>query len=465
MSLIIFYAKLNSIMKNKKITKKSELRTPLNILFFIITVIAGIWTLYPFINFQHHFSMTLHGHELYSFKNVFDGLIPYRDFYWDNGPLMPYFYNLCFKLFGISIQSVLLGETILLLLNGIIIYFICTSFLSTPLSFIGALWYWRIQQLPFAHSYNYSGETLFFLFSILCLIRFIKEPIRGWVFLGYLSFILLILVNIKLGLLLLIPYIAISLLIDHINKNLTPKRIGIHFLFSTFAILFTGAIYFFLLKNIPLTIIEQYFFIQHPVQTSITPLISFGLPICGILLFYALGLGLQKMKFRYFVIIIFCLLTIIRVYKTNKNITANKIKTNQLQIANTKIFLNPNSNSWRDIATQTTEFLKNNIHENETFGCIPSNDFYHFMLRKKNPNPLPFRLENISPDKEKTIIDLLEKNHTQWIILSNNLHHFGITQGFELSHYIENNYKIMAEFGDWSKSSDEEYATRILKRK
>ena len=41
------------------------------------------------------------------------GKLPYKDFWWVYGPLMPYYYGLFYKIFGMHITSVLLGRAVL----------------------------------------------------------------------------------------------------------------------------------------------------------------------------------------------------------------------------------------------------------------------------------------------------------------------------------------------------------------
>jgi hypothetical protein len=77
--------------------------------FLALVVLAGIVILYPHLNYQFYLSQGDHGRDLYSFKKTFEGGIPYKDYDSQNGPLMPYYYSLFFRFFGVSVQTTLLG--------------------------------------------------------------------------------------------------------------------------------------------------------------------------------------------------------------------------------------------------------------------------------------------------------------------------------------------------------------------
>src|SRR3989338_8340466 len=103
-------------MDDRSLTKYSRL------LSFLLPLAAGIYILWPFHDFQLHLAQGDHGRDLYCFQKTLDGQAPYRDFIWAYGPLMLYYYALCFKLLGVNIHSVLLGYNFLFLLCGLTVY-------------------------------------------------------------------------------------------------------------------------------------------------------------------------------------------------------------------------------------------------------------------------------------------------------------------------------------------------------
>ena len=98
-------------------------------IFLLFTIIAGILILWPLLNFQNYISTGDHGRDLYCFQQTMEGALPYKDYSWLYGPLMPYYYSIFFHLGGISIQSVLLGQFLLIILTGIFIFLACSVFL------------------------------------------------------------------------------------------------------------------------------------------------------------------------------------------------------------------------------------------------------------------------------------------------------------------------------------------------
>src|SRR3989338_9208935 len=128
--------------------------------FLLLTLIAGIYILWPLHNFQNYLAQGDHGRDLYCFKLAMEGAVPYRDFSWLFGPLMPYYYSVFYFLGGVSIQSVLAGYGLLVLLTGILIYLACSVFLSPAISFTCAIWYWGFRGIEFFYPYNHSGGLL-----------------------------------------------------------------------------------------------------------------------------------------------------------------------------------------------------------------------------------------------------------------------------------------------------------------
>jgi hypothetical protein len=78
--------------------------------------------IWPELNYQDLLSQGDHGRDLYAFDAVTHGKLPYKDFWWVYGPLMPYYYGLFFKIFGVHITSVLLGRALLVILLCLLLF-------------------------------------------------------------------------------------------------------------------------------------------------------------------------------------------------------------------------------------------------------------------------------------------------------------------------------------------------------
>jgi hypothetical protein len=96
----------------------------------IFTLLLAFFYLWPTTNYLVFLSAGDHGRDLYCFKQTLEGQTPYRDYMWIYGPLMPYYYSLFLKFFGISISSVLIGKLVLLLTGAAFFYLTLVIFAS-----------------------------------------------------------------------------------------------------------------------------------------------------------------------------------------------------------------------------------------------------------------------------------------------------------------------------------------------
>ena len=230
------------------------------IIFLLFTIIAGILILWPLLNFQSFISTGDHGRDLYCFQKTMEGALPYQDYSWLYGPLMPYYYGIFFSLGGISIQSVLLGQFFLILLVGIFIFSTCAVFLPPAMSFICALWYWSFRGSEFFYTYNHIGGLLAMLATLYCLFKYIDQKRSIHVWAGFISIFLLMLIRLNMGIAFLIAFVFALLLIDFSTKNnRTFKKIRTYIYLSLGVITATSAIYWFLLHSLPEYAILQSF--------------------------------------------------------------------------------------------------------------------------------------------------------------------------------------------------------------
>src|SRR5580704_3994959 len=87
----------------------------------LLVLVVGILITAPYANYQDFLSQGDHGRDLYAAQAVYRGELPYKDFWWVYGPLMPYYYGLFFKIFGTHISSMILGKLILRITGGVLI--------------------------------------------------------------------------------------------------------------------------------------------------------------------------------------------------------------------------------------------------------------------------------------------------------------------------------------------------------
>jgi len=257
--------------------------TSYKIFFFLLTLVAGCIILWPLSDFQSYLSQGDHGRDLYCFQKTMEGALPYQDYSWLFGPLMPYYYSLCYILGGISIQSVLFGQNLLILLTGILIFMACATSLPATrppgqagfpasVSFVCALWYWSFRGTEFFHTYNHIGGLLTLLITLYCTLAYIHKNRLVYVYAGFFSIFLLMLIRLNMGVTTLMAFVVSLLLTDFIQNN--PQKISrrrVYAILSLSVLTATGLIYWFLLHALPGYAIYQSFPYGKSQRTDFTP--------------------------------------------------------------------------------------------------------------------------------------------------------------------------------------------------
>jgi len=168
------------------------------IFFLILTLYAGIISNIPYLDYQPLLSQGDHGRDLYCFKMTAEGSQPFRDYWWQYGPLMPYYYALFFKLFGVSIQSVLLGKAIIRLLCGVVIYFLGITIMSPAMAFIAAFWFYVFMP-DFFYTYSHIGGLPFLMLVLLGIFKYSEKPAPQNFYLGLSGVFFLSLIRLNLA--------------------------------------------------------------------------------------------------------------------------------------------------------------------------------------------------------------------------------------------------------------------------
>ncbi len=169
------------------------------ILSVIIVLAVGFFILLPNLDFQFYLAQGDHGRDLYSFKKTFEGAVPYKDYSSLNGPLMPYYYSLFYHIFGVSIQSTLIGYYLIILLTGLLVFCAARLYLDSFPAFICALWYWAFRGLGFYYTYNHCGALFLMILVIYCLLAYIRTPGKKHIIAGLIALFLLLLIRPNIG--------------------------------------------------------------------------------------------------------------------------------------------------------------------------------------------------------------------------------------------------------------------------
>jgi len=226
-------------------------------IFLILTILtAGIFV-WPELNFQDLLSQGDHGRDLYAFDAVTHGKLPYKDFWWVYGPLMPYYYGMFFKIFGVHITSIFLGRALLVILCSVFFYLSAACIMAPGLAYLAAAWFTQCRQ-EFFFTYNHVGGIMAELIILWCLLSYIKEGVMRYLWIAAIAGFVLSLIKINFGLAGLTGLLVSVWYIDNIKKYPLSAEKKKFYLTVALAIpLVLGIIYWALLGNLPLYAIRQ----------------------------------------------------------------------------------------------------------------------------------------------------------------------------------------------------------------
>ncbi|MBF0504193.1 MAG: hypothetical protein HQL14_03725 [Candidatus Omnitrophica bacterium] len=226
-------------------------------LILLSVLLAGIIISAPYVRFQEFLSQGDHGRDLYAAQAVYRGELPYKDFWWVYGPLMPYYYGLFYKIFGIHISSIILGKLLLKILGGVLICLAMTEISSLSAAFLTACWFMLFAQ-DFFFTYNHLGGIVVILGIVFCLLSYIQNLRLKFAWGALTLVFLLCLIKINFGLAALAMCVITVAVCDFVRKltfNTTKK------LFYALGLiglpLLVYGIYWSLLKNLSVTEIRQ----------------------------------------------------------------------------------------------------------------------------------------------------------------------------------------------------------------
>ena len=525
-------------------------------LILLLVLVVGILMAAPYANFQNYLSQGDHGRDLYAAQAVNQGELPYKDFWWDYGPLMPYYYGLSFKIFGNQIGSMILGKLFLRIIGGILICLGMMEICSESAALLCACWFMFFQP-DFFFTYNHMGGIAMVLGVAFCLLSYIqKNSLKAaW---GSLGFIFtLCLIKINFGLAALAVCVTTVGVCDFVRR--TPIK-NSKKLFYTVAFiglpLLLFYIYWSLLKSLSILEIRQclpymegdqpytsslwgaistffqtifrmiisnwtsftvaviinasalrcfYLFVRNklPAQRKTVLILSLSMlclfyvanfheylksgvwyrafwsePLSIMITFLLIDIATQniskvvrKIVFAFLaVLVIFCWLS------ASYQVNAAKTKSQYLSLPRGGIYIT-NSPSWIETVEQTTKFLKTTLKPKELFFALPYDCLYYYLTDKKSPTRQLIFFEHIKipRSQEKSVIAELEKNHVNYILLSNRafasqkagLGVLGGTYCPLIEKYIEDNFVPLIHFGDWVNDPGWawNHGTFILKRK
>jgi len=251
------------ILRNMKLNSKA--------IFLLLTVLMSALFIWPELNYQDTLAQGDHGRDLYAFDAVTHGKLPYKDFWWVYGPIMPYYYGLFFKVFGVHITSVLLGRALLVVVCSIFFYLSAACLMSPGLAFLASAWFTQGRQ-EFFFTYNHIGGIAAELVICWCLLSYIRIGSMRYLWMALASVFILGLVKINFGLAGLVGIVVSVLFID-LSKKYPWSVEKKNFYRAALLLVPLGlaVIYWSLLKDLPFYAIRQcmpYFGDDQPYHAS-----------------------------------------------------------------------------------------------------------------------------------------------------------------------------------------------------
>jgi hypothetical protein len=227
------------------------------ILGLILVTVCGLLFLHHHCYYQPMLSSGDHGRDLYAFQVTLKGHVPYQDYWWVYGPLMPYYYALFLKIFGVSIQSALIGKMVLTLISGLFIFAALRLLVPELVAMLGAVWLWTFNP-EFFFTYNHAGGVTVLTIITYFLISYILQRKPGDLFKGLAAVFILCLIKINFGLAALFVYTVSVLAVHRFIPDQCPSVLK-RFLFLACVGLpmVAGLIYLIFLQGLPLYVIRQ----------------------------------------------------------------------------------------------------------------------------------------------------------------------------------------------------------------
>jgi hypothetical protein len=222
-----------------------------------LAVMAGLFIVFGAFNIQGYLSAGDHGRDLYAFERTMHGDMAYRDYWWVYGPLMPFYYALFMKLYGVSIMSVLIGKAILKLSAGLLIFLAVSRVAHPAAALLGAVWFYLFSQ-EFFFTYNHIGGILCITGIAAMLLSYVKDRDMRWLWAA--AFISFILCFIKLNFGLAgLAATALGAFITDLSYGLkaSPNKKLFYRMMLIYLPLLTAAIYFSLLNGLNIYEIRQ----------------------------------------------------------------------------------------------------------------------------------------------------------------------------------------------------------------
>ena len=240
--------------------------------FFILVLVTGVIVLAPYTNYHGMIAPGDSGRDFYAFEQTLKGEVPYQDYWWVYGPLMPYYYAMVMSLLGVTMGSVLVGKILLQLVAGLLLYLGLRFVIHPAFAYLASGWFLVFYE-DFFFTHNHVAGTLLILGCARCLLGYVKETRMRYLWWGLAFALILAFVKVNFGFVALTALILSTFIIDRVRRQdpADSKKIFYGLAFLGLPVFIIGA-YWLITRGLTIYEIRQclpYLAVDHPYNISL----------------------------------------------------------------------------------------------------------------------------------------------------------------------------------------------------
>ena len=223
----------------------------------LFIIVVGILLMAPFWNIQPMLSQGDHGRDLYAGQAVLRGELPYHDFWWVYGPLMPYVYSLFYKVLGVSITSLIICKLAFKILAGLMLFLGLRYVISIPSAVMAGFWFILFGQ-DFFFTYNHSAGIAFSMMALWGALAYLRNANQIRITLALIACAITCLIKVNFGLTALAMVLFTVFISDHfVHQRPFKNSLSLYVTGALILPIVIIAIYLFFLHGLNLTEIRQ----------------------------------------------------------------------------------------------------------------------------------------------------------------------------------------------------------------
>jgi hypothetical protein len=525
-------------------------------LLLILALCAGVLIVYPRQGWEEWFDPGDRGRDLYAFDRTLHGDLPYTDYHWFYGPLMPFVYGGFCKVLGSQMSSVIIGKLFLTLVAAVLLFLAVSEVAAPVTAFFASVWF-LVFYPEFFFTYNHIGGIAMILAVLWMLFAYVRTSRRGWALGGLFGCFVLALIKINFGVVAAGMCVLGVWLTDRLKK--TPRPAGqrqFHVVAFGVLPLLVGAVYAYFLKGLALMEIRQCLPYWGNDEVHFTnPLVAllklgqsvlleiradeihlcvYALVACAVVrtawLLVARKLEPERRDVLMIAIILLCVFYLANLHEYLRSgvgyrilwseplgmvlgfvlldtafhgagraarllagtaavlmmglsfgeqirgINARKTPEHFLSCRRARVYVG-NSREWIQTVETVTARLQELLQPGEMFFALPYDPLYCYLTERKSPTRqlILFRETKIPPWQERSILNELERNHVNYVLLSNlgncpqeiGFGVLGETHCPIIKRYLDENFVLIAKYGDWTHEPlwSRYHGVMILRRK